>query len=472
MNKAVTLGILFLLTTCTNPTPESIQQNLIPAVIIGNQTPTYPIQQRMAKYNTPGVSIAIFNNNQITWTDTIGVSDANQQTPLTTNTKFQAASISKPITALGVLKLTQTHNLDLDTDINQYLTSWQVKNPFDEPVTIRRLLNHTAGVNISGFQGYPKSDTIPDTVRVLNGLGNTPAIEVMITPGTQFNYSGGGYTILQQLIQDITGTSFQNYFQQAIFQPLQMTDSTFNQYPQNNISLAHDNEGQPHPDGWLIYPELAAAGLWTTPTDIAKFAIAIQNAHQGKPDAIIPQHLANAMLTPQNNWGLGVGIRGEGTDQYFFHGGANPGGYKNIMVNTFNANAGIVVMTNAEQGNKLHDELIRAFSAHYNINVLQPRHIQPIPLTDDQLARYTGTYQYREAGDYYLTMTQTEDNQLVLHDPNDGMTNTFLPVDDNTFVEVEEGFEITFDRDAETNAVLSVDYNGAYTFYRVDDLPN
>ena len=119
MNKAVALGILFLLTTCTNPTPESIQQNLIPAVIIGNQTPTYPIQQRMAKYNTPGVSIAIFNNNQITWTDTIGVSDANQQTPLATITKFQAASISKPITALGVLKLTQTHNLDLDTDINQ-----------------------------------------------------------------------------------------------------------------------------------------------------------------------------------------------------------------------------------------------------------------------------------------------------------------------------------------------------------------
>jgi len=129
-------------------------------------------------------------------------------------------------------------------------------------------------------------------------------------------------------------------------------------------------------------------------------------------------------------------------------------------------------MTNAEQGNKLHDELIRAFSAHFNINVLQPRHIQPIPLTDEQLARYTGTYQYREAGDYYLTMTQTEDNQLVLHDPNDGMTNTFLPVDDTTFVEIEEGFEITFDRDAETNAVLSVDYNGAYTFHRVDDLPN
>ena len=239
MNKAVALGILFLLTTCTNPTPESIQQNLIPAVIIGNQTPTYPIQQRMAKYNTPGVSIAIFNNNQITWTDTIGVSDANQQTPLTTNTKFQAASISKPLTALGVLKLTQTHNLDLDTDINQYLTSWQVQNPFDEPVTIRRLLNHTAGVNISGFQGYPKSDTIPDTVSVLNGLDNTPAIEVMITPGTQFAYSGGGYTILQQLIEDTTGTSFQDYFQQAIFQPLQMTDSTFNQAPENT-SHAHD----------------------------------------------------------------------------------------------------------------------------------------------------------------------------------------------------------------------------------------
>lgn len=456
----------------STPKFKSIQESLIPSVVVGDTTATtYSIEERMSHYHVPGVSIAVFKDGKIVWSNSIGVTDANQELKVNSKTRFQAASISKPVTALGILKLVEKYELDLDEDVNKYLQSWKLDSPFleNEIVTIRRLLSHTAGINIGGFQGYEKTDTIPHTTGILKGEGNTPQIELDTIPGSGFSYSGGGYVILQQLIEDVSGKIFEDYFESEVFLPLDMMNSTFNQFPEGNVSIAHDKEGKPYHGDWLTYPEQAAAGLWTTPVDLAKLCIAIESAYYGEEDTIISTELAKEMLTTVENWGLGVGLRGESQNRFFFHGGSNPGGYRSIMVDAFNARTGIIVMTNGVQGDKLHDEILRAFSMFFDISVLQPKYIQPVNLEESTLENFIGKYHFREMGDYYLEMSIDSNNQLTLYDPNDGMENTFLPINDSTFVERFEGLELTFKMDTLTDSIVSVDYNGAYTFYKVNE---
>lgn len=450
---------------------STIQENLIPAVVVGDSiTTTYSLEERMAHYHVPGVSIAIFQNGKIVWNNSSSVIDANREVKVNSETRFQAASISKPVTALGVLKLVDKYDLGLDEDVNKYLKSWKINSRFlnKEVVTIRRLLSHTAGFKMGGFPGYKKSDSFPGTLDILTGKGSRNAIELVTVPGEKFMYSNEGYVILQLLIEDVSGRSFEEYFNKEVFQPLGMTKSTFNQFPETNVSIAHDEEGKPSPDSWFIYPEQAAAGLWTTPMDLTKLCIAIENAYYGEEDTIISAELAREMLSPVENWGLGVGLRGEGQDRFFFHGGSNPGGYRSIMVDAFNSRTGIIIMTNSAQGDKLHDEILRAFSMFFDINVLQPKYIQPVNLEESTLERFIGKYHFREMGDYYLEISIDSDSQLILYDPNDGMENTFLPINDSTFVERSEGFEIIFEMDPLTDSVQSVNYNGAYTFYKIN----
>jgi CubicO group peptidase (beta-lactamase class C family) len=451
---------------------SDIADGLLPAVIIGDSlSNNFSIEEQMKKYNVPSVSLAVFKDGEIVWEKAYGYKDAKLEDPAAEETKFQAASISKSVTALGVLKLAEENNLNLDADINQYLNSWKIKSRFlkNEAVTIRRLLSHTAGTKMGGFPGYEKSDTIPSTLDILTGKGQRSAIELDTVPGVKFMYSNEGYVILQLLIEEVSGNSFEQYFEKDIFSPLKMTHTTFNQLPKTkNVSIAHDKEGTPYPGEWAVYPEMSAAGLWTTPSDLARFCIAVENAFYGYEDAFISQKMAQEMLTPVQNWGLGVGLRGENEDAFFFHGGSNPEGYKCLMVDAYKKRTGIVIMTNGEQGDKVHDDIVRSFSSFFDINVREPKYVQPIDLSQKELLKYTGRYQFREMGDYFLEIYLKDSNKIVLYDPNDKTKHTYVPISKTDFVDIENGLKSSFVVNTLTGEIKAMNYSGVYTFHKED----
>jgi len=226
----------------------------------------------MAYYNTPGISIAIIDDYRIAAASGYGVADADNPAPVTTETLFQAASISKPVTAMAVLKLVQDGILDLDEDVNRYLVSWKVPPVGDSQprVTLRQLLSHNAGLTVHGFRGYPTSRTIPSVVQVLNGEApaNSAPVRVTIIPGTQWQYSGGGTTIVQLLLTDMVGKPFPEIMRELVLDPLEMRHSSYDQplSPDHErlASSAHSQNGRPIAGKWHVYPEMAAAGLWTT----------------------------------------------------------------------------------------------------------------------------------------------------------------------------------------------------------------
>jgi CubicO group peptidase (beta-lactamase class C family) len=245
----------------------------------------------MQFYKTPGVSIALINDGRIEWARGYGVLEAGGKDLVTTETLFQAASISKSLSAMLALRLVEQGKLDLDNDVNQRLVSWKVPdNEFtkEQKVTLRRLLSHTAGVTVQGFLGYPVDKALPSLQQILNGEkpANSAAIRVDMKPGSSFRYSGGGYVVLQQLVMDVTGKSFPALMEKSLLQRLGMTHSTFQQPLSPNLAsraaAGHLPNGVEMSGKWFVLPELAPAGLWTTPTDLARLVIEVQKSRVGK----------------------------------------------------------------------------------------------------------------------------------------------------------------------------------------------
>lgn len=336
------------------------------------------ILDRMKHHKVPGVSIAVINDYQVEWAKGYGVLESGRDDPVTPQTLFQAASIGKPVVAAAALHLVEQEMLDLDSDVNHSLESWKIpENRYtaQEDVTLRRLLSHSAGVNVPGFRGYAQGEEIPDLGQILDGLppANSMPIRVFLQPGSEQRYSGGGYMIAQQLIEDVTGQPFPQTMLETVFEPAGMDASTF-EYPlleslKPNAASGHRIGGTPIPGGWHTYPEMASgASLWSTPTDLAQFAIALMNSFNGQPGGILTQEMAREMLTPQiETRGLGPVVLDEGGDKfYFFHPAANDG-YKNFWFAYPERGQGAVIMTNSDNGDALYDEIKRSISVEYGL---------------------------------------------------------------------------------------------------------
>jgi CubicO group peptidase (beta-lactamase class C family) len=290
----------------------------------------------MKHFHVPGVSIAFLDHGRILWARGYGLADMVTNRPVTPDTLFQAASISKSVAAFGALRLVQEGKLNLDEDVNLKFVSWKVpENEFTktEKVTLRRLLSHTAGLTVGGFAGYTANEPLPTTVQILNGEkpANNDAVRVDRTPGKEFRYSGGGYVAVQLLMMDVTGKSFPQLMHELIFQPLGMTHSTFDEpLPKNlwpDAAVPYSNKGDPVEGGWRIDPEMAPAGLWTTPSDLARLAIEVQKAYMGQSNKLISSALARQMLAYQSEqiYGLGFALGERGHTPRFWHSGANAG---------------------------------------------------------------------------------------------------------------------------------------------------
>lgn len=376
------LVVGFFLTNCAQHS-ESLIERRIQRVEHGllstyNDPPwkKMELEERMAYYNVPGVSIAFINNYQIEWAKGYGVLETGRSDPITPNTLFQVASVGKVVVAVAALHYVDTGAIKLDSDVNKSLVSWKIpENQFtlEEKVTLRRLLSHSAGVTVEGFRGYVFDEELPNLQKILNGEwpANSPPIRVNIVPGTQYRYSGGGYMIVQQLLEDVVGESFPNIMQNTVLEPWEMTASTFESpLPEQFWAIAasgHRADGSTIPGGWHTYPEMGSgASMWATSSDLAQFAIKVMQSYTGQYDGVISQAATIEMLTPQiDDRGLGPLVYDEGGDLfYFMHPGANDG-YKSILVAYPQRGQGVIILMNGDNGEYLWREILNGVSIEY-----------------------------------------------------------------------------------------------------------
>lgn len=317
------------------------------------------------KFQVPGVSWAVIDGGELVDTGCAGVVQAGESAAVVPGTLFQACSISKPVAVFAMLRLVDRGLLGLDEDVNHRLTSWQIPptGHWQPVVTLRQLASHSAGLTVHGFPGYRQGTALPTTVQILDGTAptNTFGVRVDIVPGTQFRYAGGGTVVLQQLLEDVTGTPFRQLARELVLEPLGMSDSDYAQpLPpalHDKAATAHDELGRPIPGRWHSYPELAAAGLWTTPTDLAKFASAVQQTYAGTDGALLSPALSRELLTPQiaatdrigglGELGLGLFL-GDGGVR-FGHSGGNAG-FRCHLLAYRDTGQGAAVMTNGDNG--------------------------------------------------------------------------------------------------------------------------
>ena len=339
--RRIALTLLLAFGTCTSgPQPEDF----------------HDIESLMAHYGVPGVGVAVIRADGITL-ESYGVRQAGSSDLVTPATLFQAASISKSVTAMAVMTLVQEKRLRLNTPINGSLTTWKIPdNQFTEaqPVTLEHLLSHTGGTTVSGFRGYGPGETVPTLVQVLNGVppANSAPIVVDKLPGESYRYSGGGYCVIEQCLADVTGRHLHEFVAARVLTPLQMTDSTFAQ-PLPDVLQLRASSGHRHNSKKVVelyhtYPERAAAGLWATPRDLARFAVGLQRSLAGARGAVLTKPTATRMVAPVTpSYALGVVPVLHNGEPYFSHSGHNEG-FESFLIAHQTAGVGAVIMINKE----------------------------------------------------------------------------------------------------------------------------
>ena len=383
-----------------------VENNLQPALQIkGEDSPRFNIYTRMKELGIPGISIAVANDGKIEWAKGYGMRDVAADKTVDIGTLFLAGSISKPVAAIRVHQLSEETKLDIDRNVNDYLTSWKLPDneyTANEKVTLRRILNHTAGLTVWGFPGYDKGDRIPSIPEVLDGRGNTDAVRVYKEPGESWQYSGGGYTIMQLLVTDLEKNAYPNIMAKHVLRPLGMKLSTFeNPLPEKYHEIAatgYRANGNEVEGKWPIYPEMAAAGLWTTPSDLIQYGIEIQDIYRRKTDGLLQYDTTLEMLKPGlNNHGLGP----VSTELHFGHNGADEG-FRASIIAWKEAPVAIVIMVNSDNGSIIQ-EITLSLASVYGLPGFQPDMRSIIPMTLAERQRFIGVYEIKDLGEVTLT---------------------------------------------------------------------
>jgi CubicO group peptidase (beta-lactamase class C family) len=368
--------------------------------------PAVTLQQRMEHYGVPGMCVAVVKDNQVIWTKAYGVMDRQTEQPVKTDTLFQCASISKPVSAAAALRLVELGKLDLKSDVNKFLKSWKLpENEFtrQKPVTLKHIVSHTGGLTVHGFLGYTKDQEVPSLKQLLDGHppSNSGKVRVDKLPGGSIRYSGGGYCVMQQMMIDAYGgkLTFPEIMDQLVLDQLGMQSSTFEQpLPADLRSRAATGY---LPNGQMVdgkqhtYPEMAPAGLYSTASELAQFFIDIQLANQGDDMRILSHRMAKKMLRPiDGRFGLGIGVRNHGGESYMGHGGWNEG-FSSEAIFHQSRGYGVVVLTNSNHP-AFVEETIRSVARVYDWHNFVIPEFEELPITQAQIEVLSGRYDHGE----------------------------------------------------------------------------
>jgi CubicO group peptidase (beta-lactamase class C family) len=439
-----------------------VETNLSGGLVIDGKL--YSLSERMKHYNVAGLSVAVIDNYQIVWAKGYGYADKKEGRKVTANTMFEPGSISKSLNAVGILHLAQQGKLDLYQDINQYLGNW--KFPYDtvshgKKITTAQLLSHTAGLGVHGFPGYHRDSAIASVTDILDGRApsNTEAVRSVAEPGTGPRYSGGGTLITQQMLTDLTKQPYEQYMYEHVLRPLGMTNSSYNQPPavsqRKNLATGYKSNGNEVQGKYFVYPEKAAAGLWTTPTDICKYIVEMQQAYQGKSSKVLNQEMVKLHVTPyKNDVAMGTFLQNRNGEKYFVHSASNEGFMGYFLAGLTNGK-GVALFVNSEDGYVLL-ELLNSIAVVYNWEGFRkPEQITTVPVNDTLTSKYIGEY----ITDGIFSEVKKEKDGLYLW--TDGISSKmyFTSTTDFRNIELAGTKTFTFDN-AGTVTGFSRTYNG------------
>ena len=431
MRPFAIFAVTATLAGCAATSQHAIETGLRPAVEPKGSGDA-KIWDRMAHYRTPAVSVTVVDACRIAWSASYGVE---------ADAVFQAASISKLVTAVGALRLVEEGRLALDLDLTPLVGDRGGRGG----LTLRRLLAHSAGVNMPGFRGYARGSDLPTLSQTLDGAPPAAGAPIRADgPWDQVQYSGGGYLLVEAAMEAATGEDFVGLMARSVLTPVGMESSTFSTEVGaallERVALGHGFGGEPHDLGWNLYPEHAAASLWTTSEDLARFIIPLMQAWRGEPSALLSPVSARAMLTPYRDaMGLGPGVHGEGLALHFDHAGWNRG-YRSYVIGWPARCQGLVVLTNADGGKSLISEIVRATAATYGWPGFAPRQVEAVSLSEARALALEGRYNL-SAG-FPVDVVRRQD-RLILKTPR-GETYTLLPLDENRFLAAEDGASVVF----------------------------
>jgi CubicO group peptidase (beta-lactamase class C family) len=327
-----------------------------------------PIEELLAFQRLSGASVAVIDGGKVAWERGFGTVEIGSNAAVTAETCFQCCSISKHVAMVGALRLVEEGQLDLDADVNLYLREWRL--PGEVTITARMLLGHTAGLTYCWYRGFGRGGPLPSRLDVLKGRppANTPPVRV-VRDQVSFRYSGSHYTVLEQLMEDLTDEPFPALMRRLVLDPLEMASSSYDQtFPEMRPDLAargHYDDGEVVRGGWRVQPEMAGAGLWTTAGDLARVAVELRRAHLGHgrllSKTVVDQALAPG---PSQGFGLGTTLAGEGAARRFGHGGDNVG-FKARTSAYLERGQGAVVLTNGDDGARVIDVVFEAVAREY-----------------------------------------------------------------------------------------------------------
>jgi CubicO group peptidase (beta-lactamase class C family) len=463
--------LLSLLVTARAQNPSAIEHHLRYGVKLTDQPDiALDMLERMKSYHIPGVSIAVIDNWRVVYAKGFGVTQFGGTKAVDSTTLFLAGSISKPVFTSGFLSLVEDRKLPLDADVNTLLKSWHLPDSRfteHEKVTLRRLLTHSAGLTTWGFPGYVLDTPLPTVPQVLDGTppANTQAVRNDTTPGARWLYSGGGITIAQLVATDVSAEPFPSLMNRLMLRQAGMTRSTYeNPLPASRRAEAasgHEQLDTPVPGGFHVYPEMAAAGLWTTPSDLARWAIALAHSYRGEPGGVLSTTMAKQMVSKQMHqqppygngyWGLGVAVAGDGDSLSFSHGGRDEGFVADLFMWP-NKGRGFVIMMNGVQSG-LFQEVERAFAEEYGFGAPSRIARQGVSMSAAKLAEYAGRYVGTTPADTagLMVSVAADGKTLSVYNPSQRRSLPIAPVGGDLFVGLEGGGEWTFQRASDSGA--------------------
>ncbi|HEY2707221.1 MAG TPA: serine hydrolase domain-containing protein [Caulobacteraceae bacterium] len=425
------------------------------------------IQQRMALYEAPGVSIALIDDDRIAWSRHYGVADKSSGRRVDDDTLFEASSIAKVVTALVTLRLVREGKLSLDADVNSELVSWKLPGtPFTatERVTVRRLLSHTGGVNVHGFGGYAPGTPLPTALQTLQGVppANNVPITVDETPGSAFRYSGGGYEILAQLVEDVARQPYDQFARSRVLVPANMRHSLITAtLPVDRGARGYEG-GAPVPR--LVYPELGAAGLMSTAADLARLAIEMDRELHARSDRILDQSLIKQMLSRQTGgWGLGVSLSPPGKERWWSKDGANTG-YSSLLFMYPDRRQGAAIMTNGASQSGFVYEIAASLAREYGWTGFEQSVRAAVPLEAAWLRRFQGVW--RAGIEFEIGIRG--DHLFVRGGPFGPKPVDLYAQSPNSFFVLSTGFTFDFDPKSPDHATLA----GSIAAVKVRSLPD
>ena len=469
MRSLGALALIAGLAACQPTPPEEpgraeIEARLVPVVtIIGDDYSDYSLEERREAYGVPSASVAVGRGGEASWAGAYGAADSP-------DTRFQAASLSKTVAAAGILALAAERGVDIDADITADLPmlDWADINRENRPVTLRGLLSHTAGATVGGFPGYPVDAEIPSNLEVIRGgaITNTDPVVIEYDPEQPRRYAGGGYQIAQLWAETVSGEPFPSLMRRLVLDPVGMSMSDFTQPPPGDVgpegyARAHESDGAPLEGGWHVYPELAAAGLWTTAPDYLRFALALMAAEGGDETVGISPDIAREMTTPVvQTFALGLGAEMRGEERRWRKGGSNRGFRSYVMMFPDRGDA-IIVMTNGENGFPLLGDINRTANTVYGWPSSPLLTEERFPLDAEALAVFAGGYAFPLSDDPVLQLVAGEGELSA--SIGGGAPFRLVPISETLFIDPADGQEVEFEIEGETITARSQ----GYTFTRL-----